>query len=76
MSGKLTNKQKTKMLLDYVKSGITPEGYYVITDKNERIQFRRIKKPLDQEAVRQKIIKLEDKINALKLQLKDIGPNN
>ena len=43
MTGKIKASQRTKMLLDYVKTGIVPEGFYVITDKNNRIQFRKIK---------------------------------
>lgn len=69
MSGKINQRMKTKMLMDYVKSGIVPEGFYVITDKKDRIQFRKIKQPLTEEAIKQKIIKLEEKIEALKAQI-------
>ena len=69
MTGKIKASQRTKMLLDYVKTGIVPEGFYVIADKNNRIQFRKIKQPLDDEAIKQKILKLEAKIKELKTQL-------
>ena len=69
MTGKIKASQRTKMLLDYVKTGIVPEGFYVITDKNNRIQFRKIKQPLDDEGIRQKILRMEAKIEALKTQL-------
>ena len=69
MTGKIKASQKTKMLLDYVKTGIVPEGFYVITDKNNRIQFRKIKQPLNEEGIRQKILRMEAKIEALKAQL-------
>ena len=69
MTGKIKASQRTKMLLDYVKTGIVPEGFYVINDKNNRIQFRKIKQPLDDEAIKQKILKLEAKIKELKTQL-------
>ena len=69
MTGKIKASQRTKMLLDYVKTGIVPEGFYVITDKNNRIQFRKIKQPLDDEGIKQKILKLEAKIKELKTQL-------
>ena len=69
MTGKIKASQRTKMLLDYVKTGIVPEGFYVITDKNNRIQFRKIKQPLDVEGIKQKILKLEAKIKELKSQL-------
>ena len=69
MTGKIKASQRTKMLLDYVKTGIVPEGFYVITDKNNRIQFRKIKQPLDEEGIRQKILRMEAKIEALKAQL-------
>ena len=69
MTGKIKASQRTKMLLDYVKTGIVPEGFYVITDKNDRIQFRKIKQPLDDEGIKQKILRMEAKIEALKTQL-------
>lgn len=71
MTGKIKNKEKTKMLIDYVKTGTIPEGFYVIKDKNENIQFRRLKNPTDPESIKQKIICLENKIKELKSQLND-----
>ena len=40
---RLKGSERQKMLINYVKDGIVPEGFYVKTTKNGMIQFRRIK---------------------------------
>ena len=39
----LKGSERQKMLINYIKEGIVPEGFYVKEAKNGTIQFRRIK---------------------------------
>jgi len=61
-SPKLKGSDRQKMLVNYVKDGTVPEGFYVITTKKGTIQFRR-KKECDTD---KQIQKLEEKIKKLK----------
>ena len=45
MSTRIKDSQRQKMLIDYVKNGIVPDGFYVKTMKDGRVQFRRVKQP-------------------------------
>ena len=62
MTTKLKGSDRQKMLIEYVKNGTVPDGFYVITTKKGLIQFRR-KKDND---VEKQIQKLEEKIKELK----------
>ena len=59
---RLKGSERQKMLINYVKDGIVPEGFYVKTTKNGMIQFRRIKET-NSEAL---IQKYEEKIKVLR----------
>ena len=59
---RLKGSERQKMLINYVKDGIVPEGFYVKTTKNGMIQFRRIKET-NSEAL---IQKYEEKIKILR----------
>ncbi|NLL66115.1 MAG: hypothetical protein GX236_00250, partial [Clostridiaceae bacterium] len=48
------------MLINYVKEGIVPEGFYVKHTKNGTIQFRRIKKKDTQSMIEKYEKKLEE----------------
>ena len=61
---RLKGSERQKMLINYVKDGIVPEGFYVKTTKNGMIQFRRIKET-NSEAL---IQKYEEKIKILSAQ--------
>ena len=60
---------KQKFLVEYIKSGTVPEGFYVHQMKDGRIQFRKIKKQLDKEGILRKIKLHEDNIAELKKKL-------
>lgn len=55
MSTRIKDSERQKMLVDYVKEGKVPEGFYVKTMKDGRIQFRRIKQPATKEILLHKI---------------------
>ena len=59
---RLKGSERQKMLVDYVKEGTVPEGFYVKISKNGLIQFRKIKQK-DPESL---IKKYEEKIKKLK----------
>ena len=63
-STKLKGSERQKMLIDYVKNGTVPEGFYVITTKKGTIQFRH-KKTNDTNSL---IQKYEEKIKKLRNQ--------
>lgn len=58
----LKGSERQKMLIDYIKNGIVPEGFYVLETKSGTIQFRR-KKNKDPEYL---IEKYENKIKKLR----------
>ena len=53
------------MLIDYIKDGTIPEGFYVKTTKNGMIQFRRIKENNKDSLIQ----KYEEKIKKLKSEV-------
>ena len=55
MSTRIKDSQRQKMLVDYVKEGKVPDGFYVKTMKDGRIQFRRVKQPATKEILLHKI---------------------
>ena len=55
MSTRIKDSQRQKMLIDYVKNGIVPDGFYVKTMKDGRVQFRRVKQPATIEVLLHKI---------------------
>ena len=59
---RLKGSERQKMLVDYVKEGTVPEGFYVKISKNGLIQFRKIKQK-DPESL---IKKYEEKIKKLR----------
>ena len=59
---RLKGSERQKMLVDYVKEGTVPEGFYVKVSKNGLIQFRKIKQK-DPESL---IKKYEEKIKKLR----------
>lgn len=65
MTGKqrLTDSERKKMLVAYLKDGSVPEGFYVKLMKNDNISFRRHKPALNNE---EKIRQLERRIEKLK----------
>lgn len=68
---RLKNSERQKMLVDYVKNDIVPEGFYVKIMKNGNIQFRRVKQELNNEDINRKINFYETKINELKSKIKN-----
>lgn len=58
----LKGSERQKMLINYVKEGIVPEGFYVKETKSGMIQFRRIKEKTPDALIK----KYEDKIKKLK----------
>lgn len=64
MSTRIKDSERQKMLVNYVKEGIIPDGFYVKVMKDGRIQFRRIKQPGSREV-------LLHKIELYKLKLKE-----
>lgn len=66
MSTRIKDSIKQKWLVDYIKSGAVPEGYYVKETKNNTIQFRRIKQPPTNDDIEKKIKRLEAKIKQLR----------
>jgi hypothetical protein len=62
----LKGSERQKMLINYIKEGIVPEGFYVKEAKNGTIQFRRIKNK-DPKSM---IEKYEKKIEELKEALR------
>ncbi len=61
-SSRLKGSVRQQMLINYVKDGTVPEGFYVITTKKGVIQFRRKKENNTEELIK----KYEDKIKKLK----------
>ena len=59
---RLKGSERQKMLINYIKDGTVPEGFYVKIAKNGMIQFRRIKET-NSEAL---IQKYEEKIKILR----------
>ncbi|EAX75961.1 hypothetical protein TVAG_419300 [Trichomonas vaginalis G3] len=72
MTTKVTEAMKQKFLVEYIKSGAVPEGFYVHTMKDGRVQFRKIKQPLDKEGILRKIKLHEDNIAELKKKLEEL----
>jgi len=66
----LKGSERQKMLINYIKEGIVPEGFYVKEAKNGTIQFRRIKKKDPQSLIE----KYEKKIEELKETLRRVAP--
>ena len=62
MSTRIKDSQRQKMLIDYVKNGIVPDGFYVKTMKDGRVQFRRVKQPATIEVLLHKIELYKKKI--------------
>ena len=69
---RLKGSERQKMLINYVKDGIVPEGFYVKTTKNGMIQFRRIKESNNEVLIQ----KYEEKIKKLKTQIEDKNPKD
>ena len=72
---RLSATQKQRMLVDYLKDGSVPEGFYVHVQKNGIIQFRRKKekKPNTniismKESVQAKIERYQQRIASLQAQ--------
>ena len=66
MSLRLKNSERQKMLIEYVRNGVVPEGFYVKHCKNGTIQFRRVKNDNPEaliERYEEKIRKLREAIN-------------
>ena len=61
-SARIKGSERQKMLINYVKDGTVPEGFYVITTKKGTIQFRRIKDNSPETQIK----KYEEKIKKLK----------
>ncbi|EAX82905.1 hypothetical protein TVAG_374480 [Trichomonas vaginalis G3] len=72
MTNKVTEAMKQKFLVEYIKSGTIPEGFYIHTMKDGRVQFRKIKQPLDREGILRKIKLHEDNIAELKKKLEEL----
>ncbi|EAX74006.1 hypothetical protein TVAG_353150 [Trichomonas vaginalis G3] len=72
MTTKVTEAMKQKFLVEYIKSGTIPEGFYIHTMKDGRVQFRKIKQPLDREGILRKIKLHEDNIAELKKKLEEL----
>ncbi|KAI5543974.1 hypothetical protein TVAGG3_0093020, partial [Trichomonas vaginalis G3] len=70
ISTKITEATKQKFLVEYIKSGTIPEGFYVHQMKDGRVQFRKIKQPLNKMDFR-KIKLYEDNIAELKKKLEE-----
>ena len=60
---RLRDSERRKMLVDYLRDGSVPEGFYVKVMKNDNISFRRLKPALNKE---EKIRRLERQIEKLK----------
>ena len=60
---RLRDSERRKMLVDYLKDGSVPEGFYVKVMKNDNISFRRFRPVLNKE---EKIMRLERQIEKLK----------
>ncbi|EAY00665.1 hypothetical protein TVAG_208570 [Trichomonas vaginalis G3] len=71
MSTKITEATKQKFLVEYIKSETIPEGFYVHQMKDGRVQFRKIKQPLDKNGILRKIKLYEDNIAELKKKLEE-----
>ena len=65
MTGKtrLKDSERRKMLVDYLRDGSVPEGFYVKVMKNDNISFRKLRPTLSKE---EKIMRLEKQIEKLK----------
>ena len=82
MSARIKDSERQKMLIDYVKTGYVPDGFYVKQMKDGRIQFRRVKKPADKEILlhkielyKLKIKQAEEAIRALESNSSDENEN-
>ena len=64
---RLKGSERQKMLINYIKDGTVPEGFYVKIAKNGMIQFRRIKESNNEVLIQ----KYEEKIKKLKTQIED-----
>ncbi|EAX81769.1 hypothetical protein TVAG_336440 [Trichomonas vaginalis G3] len=62
MTNKVTEAMKQKFLVEYIKSGTIPEGFYIHT----------MKEPLDREGILRKIKLHEDNIAELKKKLEEL----
>ena len=78
MSQVIKASTKQKWLTEYIKDGKVPDGYYVHTMKDGRVQFRKAKQPLNDEQIRRKISLYETKIKDLqaKLETHDTSQEN
>lgn len=72
MSTRIKESQRQKMLVDYIKEGKVPEGFYVKEMKDNRIQFRRIKQPATKEILLHKIELYKLKIQQAEEALKEL----
>ena len=69
---RLKGSERQKMLINYIKDGTVPEGFYVKIAKNGMIQFRRIKESNNEVLIQ----KYEEKIKKLKTQIEDKNPKD
>ena len=60
---RLKDSERRKMLVDYLRDGSVPEGFYVKVMKNDNISFRKLRPTLSKE---EKIMRLEKQIEKLK----------
>ncbi len=70
-TNRLKGSERQKMLINYIKDGTVPEGFYVITTKKGTIQFRKVKETDPEKLIK----KYEDKIKKLKEQPKTSEPD-
>ena len=66
MSRRIKDSERQKMLVEYTKTGIVADGFYVKEMKDGRIQFRRIKQTPGIEELTRKIEMYNIKIERLR----------
>ena len=68
---RIKESERQRMLMDYVRDGTIPEGFYVKKMKDDRIQFRRIKSKPNIEQLKAKIETYKKKIIELEQQIEN-----
>ena len=71
---RLSATEKQRMLVQYLKDGTVPEGYYVHEQKNGIIQFRHIRQP--KQAPKDPIQSNEAKIKLYKQKIAELEAYN
>ena len=75
-TNRVKDSERQRMLINYLKDGTVPEGFYVLKTKDNRLQFRRIKGAPTRDTIEHKIALYERKIEELHKKLAEMDNDN